>query len=106
MGAIAGRLADGVVVTSDNPRSEDLDAIIAQIVAGTGAGTGAARATVSHIAARAVAIAETIAAATDNDTILIAGKGHEPYQEITGIRHPFSDLEHARAALGQWRPRC
>ena len=99
MGAIAGRLADSVVVTSDNPRGEDPDTIIAQIVAGT----AGARAAVGHIAGRDEAIAETIAGARESDTILIACKGHEPYQEIVGIRHPFSDLDHACAALGGWR---
>ena len=102
MGAIAGRLADCVVITSDNPRSEDPDAIIAQIVAGTaGASAG-----IGHIADRNEAIGETIAAAGENDTILIAGKGHEPYQEIAGVRHSFSDLEHARAALGERGRKC
>ena len=51
---------------------------------------------------RAAAIAETISAAGVGDVILLAGKGHETYQEIEGVRHPFSDIEHARQALLQW----
>jgi UDP-N-acetylmuramoyl-L-alanyl-D-glutamate--2,6-diaminopimelate ligase len=99
MGAIASRLADKVVVTSDNPRGEEPEAIIAQIVAGT----LNSKARIERIAGRDVAIAGTIAEAADNDTVLIAGKGHETYQEIAGVRHPFLDLDHARTALGRWR---
>ena len=99
MGAIASRLADKVVVTSDNPRGEDPEAIIAQIVAGT----LDSKARIERIAGRDAAIAGTIAEAAENDTVLIAGKGHETYQEIAGVRHPFSDLDHARTALVRWR---
>ena len=99
MGAIAGRLADKVVVTSDNPRGEEPEAILAQIVAGT----LDSKARIERIAGRDAAIAGTIAEAGENDTVLIAGKGHETYQEIAGERHPFSDLDHARTALAAWR---
>ncbi len=92
MGAIAARLADAVVVTSDNPRSEDPQAIIAQILAGM--------ATSPVVEPeRAAAIDAAVAAADARDVILLAGKGHEPYQEIAGVRIPFSDLESAKSAL-------
>jgi len=94
MGAIASRLADRVLVTSDNPRSEDPLAIIAQIRKGVDR---------PHEVEpdRARAIAQAIAAAHPSDVVLIAGKGHETYQEIHGHRHHFSDEEHARAALAR-----
>ena len=98
MGAIAARLADRVVVTSDNPRSEPPAAIVAEIVAGISGGAGG----VESIVSRDAAIAHAIAHARRDDVVLIAGKGHEAYQEIAGVRHPFSDLEHANAALAGW----
>jgi len=98
MGAIAARLADQVVVTSDNPRSEEPQAIIAQIVAG-------AATTVLIEVDRRSALRMAIGAAADVDVILIAGKGHEAYQEIAGERLPFSDVAEARAAL-QERTAC
>jgi UDP-N-acetylmuramoyl-L-alanyl-D-glutamate--2,6-diaminopimelate ligase len=94
MAAVVEKDADHVVVTSDNPRGEKPENIISQVLLG-----------LSHAqcvevqADRAKAIAETIAAAGANDVVLIAGKGHEDYQEIAGVKHPFSDREHARAAL-------
>ena len=94
MAAVAEKNADRVVVTSDNPRSEKPEAIIAQVLLG-----------LSHAecvevqADRARAIAETVAAAAPGDVILVAGKGHEDYQEIAGVKHPFSDQAHAQAAL-------
>lgn len=86
--------ADRVVVTSDNPRSENPETIIDQIVAGLNRG-GAAQVQPD----RALAIAQTIAQAGAQDVVLVAGKGHEDYQEIAGVRHMFSDREHARQAL-------
>jgi UDP-N-acetylmuramoyl-L-alanyl-D-glutamate--2,6-diaminopimelate ligase len=94
MGAIAARLADDVIVTSDNPRTEDPQAIVDQIVAGAGGG-----APVRSIVDRRVAIAEALRAADARDVVLVAGKGHEDYQEIGGQRLPFSDIEEALAAL-------
>jgi UDP-N-acetylmuramoyl-L-alanyl-D-glutamate--2,6-diaminopimelate ligase len=94
MAAVVEKNADHVVVTSDNPRGEKPENIISQVLLG-----------LSHAkcvqvqADRSKAIAETISAAAANDVILIAGKGHEDYQEIAGIKHPFSDAEHARIAL-------
>lgn len=95
MGALAEQLADHVLVTSDNPRSESPQAIIDQIVAGM------SRAEVEID--RAVAIRRCIAGASVSDVILLAGKGHEPYQEIAGVRHPFSDVDQAQAALAARR---
>lgn len=97
MGAAAQRLADAVIVTSDNPRAESPRAIIDQIVAGMPA---AAHLLVEEDRARAIASA--IRAAGPRDVVLIAGKGHEDYQESAGVRVPFSDQEHARQALEGW----
>ena len=94
MGAIAARDADAVVVTSDNPRGETPAAILAGIVAGV-----TAREAVQVIEDRRVAIALAVRAADARDVILIAGKGHEDYQEIAGVKHPFSDLAEAEHAL-------
>jgi UDP-N-acetylmuramyl-tripeptide synthetase len=91
MGGIAARLADRVVLTSDNPRSEQAAAIVSEI--------SVAAPTAEVIVDRALAIRQTILAAHPADVILLAGKGHEPYQEIAGVRRPFSDIVEARAAL-------
>ena len=96
MGQAAARLADQVVVTSDNPRGEDPHRIIEQILAGI---PGKA---VEAIEDRQVAIFSAIHRARPGDVILLAGKGHETYQEIAGVRHPFSDREVAAAALDEW----
>lgn len=95
MGAVAGELADRIIITSDNPRSEDPAAIIAQIAQGGATG-------VEQIVDRVQAIALAISEASPDDVVVIAGKGHEPYQEIAGQRLPFSDIEQARLALQQW----
>ena len=95
MGALAEQLADHVLVTSDNPRGEAPQAIIDQIVAGM------SRPEVEID--RAAAIRRCIAEASVSDVILLAGKGHEPYQEIAGVRHPFSDVDQAQAALAARR---
>ena len=92
MGAIADALADGVVLTSDNPRGENPQAIIDAI-------RGGMQRPPQIQSDRAQAIAGAIAAADARDVILLAGKGHEPYQEIAGVRQPFSDLEAAKSAL-------
>ena len=96
MGAIAERDADRVFVTSDNPRDERPAAILAQILAGV-----AGHQDVAVIEDRAEAIATAIAEARAGDVVLLAGKGHEDYQEIGGRRRPFSDVEQARAALAR-----
>lgn len=92
MGSVAERLAGRVVVTSDNPRGDDPLAIIADIVGGM------TRPPVVEVD-RARAIKLAIDGAGYNDVILLAGKGHEPYQEIAGVRHPFSDMAVAKSAL-------
>ena len=77
---------------------------MAQVVAGaTATGSTAADVPVTVIVAREMAIAAAIAGAAAEDVVLLAGKGHEPYQEINGVRHPFSDIEHARESLAAWR---
>ena len=95
MGGIAVRLADEVVVTSDNPRTEDPDAIIADISAGA---PGA-----RVVTDRAEAIHHAVAEADGADVVLIAGKGHEDYQEINGVKHHFSDSEVVREAFNERR---
>jgi UDP-N-acetylmuramoyl-L-alanyl-D-glutamate--2,6-diaminopimelate ligase len=95
MGAVASRHADRVVVTSDNPRGEDPAEIIAEIVAGMSGRYEA-------IEDRRAAIAYAIANAAPEDVVLLAGKGHETYQELSGDRLPFSDAEEAEQALERW----
>ncbi|MDD2882018.1 MAG: bifunctional UDP-N-acetylmuramoyl-L-alanyl-D-glutamate--2,6-diaminopimelate ligase MurE/UDP-N-acetylmuramoyl-tripeptide--D-alanyl-D-alanine ligase MurF [Rhodoferax sp.] len=97
MGAVAGAHADRVVVTSDNPRSEAPDAIISQILLGLAGAAG-----VQVEPDRARAIAQTLAQAATDDVVLLAGKGHEDYQEICGKRLPFSDLAQVKQVLAQW----
>ncbi|HQR59772.1 MAG TPA: UDP-N-acetylmuramoyl-L-alanyl-D-glutamate--2,6-diaminopimelate ligase [Methylophilaceae bacterium] len=93
MGGAASRLADAVVVTSDNPRHEDARKIIADIVAGMGGNY--------HVEEdRAAAIEEAIQDARAGDVVLVAGKGHETYQQIGDDKLPFSDAEVAQRALG------
>ena len=94
MGAIAARLADQVVVTSDNPRTEDPQQILQDVVAGI---PGGAALVVEPD--RAVAIAETIRAADPDDLVLIAGKGHEDYQILGTTKIHFDDREEAERAL-------
>ena len=95
MGAIAARLADHVIVTSDNPRGEDPRAIIAQVLEGIPGGKA------EMFEDRQVAIFSAVHQAEPGDVVLLAGKGHEAYQEIAGTRVPFSDREVARAALAE-----
>jgi UDP-N-acetylmuramoyl-L-alanyl-D-glutamate--2,6-diaminopimelate ligase len=94
MGAIAERLADVAIVTDDNPRGESGDAIVAQIRAGM-----RRPATVERD--RAAAIGMAIAQAGPDDVVLVAGKGHETYQEGAGGKRPFDDLAVARTALAR-----
>ena len=94
MGAIAESRSDVAIVTDDNPRGEDGDAIVAQVVAGF---ADPARAIV--VRDRRAAIHRAIGEARPGDIVLVAGKGHEPYQEIAGVQQPFDDTEVAREAL-------
>ncbi|WP_280546707.1 UDP-N-acetylmuramoyl-L-alanyl-D-glutamate--2,6-diaminopimelate ligase [Halomonas sp. 11-S5] len=96
MAAVARQRADRLVVSDDNPRSEDPAAIRAQILAGLG---DALSREVLEVDGRGAAIARVLAEAAPDDVILIAGKGHEAYQEVAGVRQPFSDLAEAERAL-------
>lgn len=97
MAQVAERLADRVLVTDDNPRGEDPQRIFDDIRAGF---SSAANAT--FVAGRGAAIAQLIASASLDDVVVLAGKGHEDYQEIDGERQPFSDLQQAEQALAIW----
>ncbi|MGY2196800.1 UDP-N-acetylmuramoyl-L-alanyl-D-glutamate--2,6-diaminopimelate ligase [Pseudomonas gingeri] len=97
MAEVVERLADSVLVTDDNPRTEDPLRIFDDIRAGFVAADA-----VRFVAGRGLAIAELIAAAKADDVIVLAGKGHEDYQEINGERHAFSDLVEASKALQAW----
>ncbi len=107
MGAAAARQADVVVVTDDNPRSEDPATIRAAVIAGARAEieqSGTDRVRVIDGGSRAAAIAEAIALAVldgagDVDTVVVLGKGHEKGQEVAGVVHPFDDRDAVRAAL-------
>ncbi|HYC35078.1 MAG TPA: UDP-N-acetylmuramoyl-L-alanyl-D-glutamate--2,6-diaminopimelate ligase [Usitatibacter sp.] len=119
MGRAAARFADHVVVTSDNPRSEDPHKIIEEILRDVGdrpwsshlpgsgsvpglQGENQGPSPYETIEDRQVAIFTAVSNAKPGDVVLLAGKGHETYQEIAGVRHPFSDREVATAALAQW----
>jgi UDP-N-acetylmuramoyl-L-alanyl-D-glutamate--2,6-diaminopimelate ligase len=109
MGAAAATCADVVVVTDDNPRSEDPAAIRAEVLAGarsvdaartpSGAGTGTAAADLREVGGRAAAIRAAVALAGPGDTVAVLGKGHETGQEVHGTVHPFDDRDELRAAL-------
>ena len=102
MGEVAARLAQVVMVTSDNPRSEDPQRIVQDIVDGIPSrGNETADAQVQVEVDRAVAIAQAIARADAADVVLIAGKGHEASQEIQGHKLPFSDAQQAEQALAR-----
>jgi UDP-N-acetylmuramoyl-L-alanyl-D-glutamate--2,6-diaminopimelate ligase len=101
MGEVAGRLADRVIVTSDNPRNED-PRDIAQAIA---EGLVGAKAQWTIELDRARAIEQVIADADANDIVIVAGKGHEDYQEANGERRPFSDARCVADALSRRRRR-
>jgi UDP-N-acetylmuramoyl-L-alanyl-D-glutamate--2,6-diaminopimelate ligase len=101
MGKIAARLADVTIITSDNPRSEDPDAIVAEIVAGVPSGAATAEESLHVEVDRRAAIARAVDLATADDVVVIAGKGHEQGQELAdGLKLPFDDVTVAREALG------
>jgi UDP-N-acetylmuramoyl-L-alanyl-D-glutamate--2,6-diaminopimelate ligase len=96
MGRIASELADVAIVTSDNPRSEEPEAIVAEVVAG-------AAAPVEVEVDRGTAIERALELAQPGDVVVIAGRGHEREQELADRRVPFDDREVARAALRRLR---
>jgi UDP-N-acetylmuramyl-tripeptide synthetase len=108
MGMVAARLSDVVVITSDNPRSEEPARIIDEIERGIPAGTQASSRSpaVESIVDRAAAIDRAVALASPGDVVLIAGKGHEKYQQIGDRVLPFDDGEVARAALRSRRAKA
>ncbi|WP_406029393.1 UDP-N-acetylmuramoyl-L-alanyl-D-glutamate--2,6-diaminopimelate ligase [Nocardioides sp. NBC_00850] len=95
MGEISARLADHVIVTDDNPRTEDPASIRRQVLDGTTGGS----ASVEEIGDRRAAIVRAISLAEPGDIVVVAGKGHETGQEINGVTHPFDDREVVRTAL-------
>ena len=96
MGKVAEKFADFCIITSDNPRSEDPQLIIAEVSSEMKAGKH------QLLPDRTTAINQAISMAKGTDIILIAGKGHEDYQEIKGVKYPFSDIEVALLALKNW----
>jgi len=90
MAEIAAKLSDRVILTSDNPRSEDPNEIIREMEAGL---DSAGRKKSISITDRAEAIKAAISFAQSGDIILVAGKGHEKYQEVKGVKHHFDDKE-------------
>ena len=96
MGALVGATADRIIITNDNPRTEDPRRIIAEIQAGVGTGSGSR---VSVITDRREAVIHSIRAAASEDAVLIAGKGHEEYQLVGAQRLPYSDRETVKRAL-------
>ena len=100
MGRIAARVADRVIVTSDNPRSEDPRRIMADILAGV----RRADRELAIIPERRSAVLYAVTSAQGGDVVLLAGKGHEEWQLVAGVKHPYSDVSEARRALrGPWR---
>ena len=97
MGGVAARLSDVAFLTSDNPRDEDPAAIAAEVLGGVPGGSDNPRIVVELD--RGVAIRRALDEAKLGDVVLIAGKGHEAYQEIAGERLPFDDAVEARRAL-------
>jgi len=96
MGAVAAQYADQIIITSDNPRSEDPQTIMAMILGGVGKEAS----NVQMIIDRAAAIMAAVRNASPQDIVLVAGKGHETTQEINGKKFDFSDQEHIRLAAG------
>ena len=87
MGEISGRIADYTIITSDNPRTEEPEAIVKEIESGIKKTKGQYICIVDRIEA----IRKAINMANKRDIIVLAGKGHEPYQEINGVKHPFDE---------------
>ena len=106
MGAACAKLADKLVVTSDNPRSEDPMSIISSILKGVNNPNTQTTQTPKHPIVclvepdRRKAIDRALSQAADGDIVIVAGKGHETTQEIKGVKHPFDDREVVRAFPG------
>ena len=96
MGKIASEIADRVIITSDNPRSENPEDIIQQILQGVDYDK---QSKVTTVVDRAFAILTSVKQSRSNDIVLVAGKGHERVQEIAGNRFAFSDQDHIRLAI-------
>lgn len=94
MAQVVADLADEMILTADNPRSETFSAIVADMVRGV-----PEQRAFSIIESRAKAIVHAINNASQNDVVLVAGKGHENYQEVAGVKHPYSDVDVCRGAL-------
>ncbi len=103
MGMVAARLSDVVVITSDNPRTEDPSRIIEEVKRGADAETRQSRAEVLTRLDRREAIQDAVGMAEPGDVVLVAGKGHEKYQEVGGRTFAFDDVEVAREALASRR---
>ncbi|WP_051898891.1 UDP-N-acetylmuramoyl-L-alanyl-D-glutamate--2,6-diaminopimelate ligase [Sciscionella sediminilitoris] len=99
MGAVAARMADVLVVTDDNPRSEDPSTIRKAMLEGAYAVPEGERGEVLEIGDRRAAITEAVSRAGERDVLVVAGKGHETGQEIEGVVHPFSDRDELEAAI-------
>jgi UDP-N-acetylmuramoyl-L-alanyl-D-glutamate--2,6-diaminopimelate ligase len=97
MGVVAERFSDYCIITSDNPRSENPQNIVDEVVSGMTANNH------EVIVNRAVAIERAIGLAQQRDTVLVAGKGHEDYQEVNGVKYPFSDAAVSLQALQIWQ---
>ncbi|MDP2599733.1 MAG: UDP-N-acetylmuramoyl-L-alanyl-D-glutamate--2,6-diaminopimelate ligase, partial [Deltaproteobacteria bacterium] len=91
MGAAVDRFSDAAIITSDNPRGEKLEEIIQEVALGFRSGKE-----FSKIVDRKEAIAKALSEAQEGDCVLIAGKGHEAYQEAAGVKHPFDDRKIVR----------
>ncbi|MDQ2750630.1 MAG: UDP-N-acetylmuramoyl-L-alanyl-D-glutamate--2,6-diaminopimelate ligase [Actinomycetota bacterium] len=104
MGEIAAQGADLLIVTDDNPRSEDPAVIRRAMIDGARGVSAADRGELLEVADRAEAIAAAVGRAEAGDTILVAGKGHEPGQEVGGVTHPFDDRDVLREALRRGSP--
>ena len=105
MGMVAARLSDVVVITSDNPRSEDPGRIIEEVKRGAEAEARQSNASLETVVDRREAILSAVRQASTGDLVLLAGKGHEKYQELAGRREPFDDVAVAREALEARRVR-
>jgi len=103
MGMVAARMSDVVVITSDNPRTEDPARIMEEVMRGAEPEIRQRPVTVSAVVDRAEAIHGAVRGATPGDLVLLVGKGHEKYQEVGGVSHPFDDVAVAHAALAERR---